>query len=91
MGQCFIVNSPFIFTGIWAIVKGFLDEKTRNKISIKGGKFEKEILELVDAENLPHFLGGTCKCEEYGGCMKSDVGPWNDFEIIKPIGIRRKG
>jgi hypothetical protein len=39
MGQMFIVNAPFLFTGVWAIVKGFLDERTRNKINIKGGKF----------------------------------------------------
>jgi hypothetical protein len=39
MGQMFIVNAPFLFTGVWAIVKGFLDERTRNKISIKGGKY----------------------------------------------------
>jgi hypothetical protein len=28
----FIVNAPLLFTGVWAIVKGFLDERTRNKI-----------------------------------------------------------
>jgi len=39
MGQMFIVNAPLLFTGVWAIVKGFLDERTRNKIQIKGGKF----------------------------------------------------
>jgi hypothetical protein len=79
-----------IFTGVWAIVKGFLDEKTRNKITIKGGKFEKDLLELVEPENLPKFLGGKCTCDEFGGCMKSGVGPWDDYEIIQPVGIRRK-
>ena len=32
LGQLMIVNSPFLFTGVWAIVKGWLDEKTREKI-----------------------------------------------------------
>ena len=32
MGQMFIVNAPFLFTGVWAVVKSFLDERTRNKI-----------------------------------------------------------
>ena len=65
-----------IFTGIWAIVKGFLDEKTRNKIHIKGGSFTEDLLKYVDIENLPSFLGGNCTCEEFGGCMLSKAGPW---------------
>jgi len=79
----FILNAPFLFTGVWAIVKGFLDERTRNKIYIIGGKYEKEILALVDPENLPDFLsGGTCTCSHVeGGCMYSNAGPWNNFEI----------
>jgi hypothetical protein len=35
----YIVNAPMLFTGVWAVVKGFIDEKTRKKIFIKGGKF----------------------------------------------------
>lgn len=79
-----------LFTGVWAIVKGFIDEKTRKKITILGGKYQKDLLELVEAENLPDFLGGSCTCAEYGGCMKSGLGPWNDYEITHPVGIRRK-
>lgn len=58
MGSTFIVNAPMFFTGVWAIVKGFLDEKTRKKITIKGGSYKSDLLEIVDAENLPDFLGG---------------------------------
>ena len=35
MGNMFIVNAPMLFSGIWAVVKGFLDEKTRNKIMFR--------------------------------------------------------
>ena len=28
-------------------------------------------------ENLPEFLGGSCRCE--GGCLSSGVGPWNEY------------
>ena len=72
------------------MVKGFLDERTRNKIKIMGSGWEKVLLEYVDPESLPDFLGGKCTCADRGGCLKSNVGPWNDYEIVKPKGIRRK-
>ena len=90
MGQMFVVNAPFLFAGVWAICKTFLDERTTRKIHIIGGSFQKQLLEVIDADSLPDFLGGTCKCENLGGCMKSNIGPWNDFECLDPIGIRKK-
>lgn len=44
MGATFIVNAPLLFSGVWAVVKGFLDEKTRKKITIKGGSYQKDLL-----------------------------------------------
>ena len=48
------------------------------------------MLELVNEEDLPDFLGGKCKCAESGGCMNSVAGPWNDFELMRPYGVRHK-
>ena len=42
--RMFIVNTPFIFSAIWAIVRAFIDEKTKKKINIIGGKFKKKLL-----------------------------------------------
>jgi|JI6StandDraft_1071083.scaffolds.fasta_scaffold532639_1 hypothetical protein len=49
----FIINAPFLFTGIWAIVKVWIDEKTKEKIKILGTSYKKELLEYV--KNLLNF------------------------------------
>ena len=74
----FIVNSPFWFKAIWFVVKAFLDPKTVNKISILGSDYIKELSQYVALENLPDFLGGTCKCGSKG-CLLSDEGPWKEY------------
>lgn len=91
MGGTYVVNAPFVFSACWSIVKGFLDERTVKKIKILGGSYQKSLLEEVDASALPKFLGGECTCEAQGGCMKSDVGPWNAYDEVRPFGIRPKG
>lgn len=68
-----------IFSAIWTVVKTFIDEKTRQKISICGSSYKKDLLKFVDEENLPDFLGGTCKCPE--GCAHSNAGPWQKYPI----------
>jgi len=47
LGNMFIINSPFLFTGIWMIVKMWLDEKTKEKIHILGSNYKKELLKHV--------------------------------------------
>lgn len=43
----FIVNAPMMFTGIWAMIKMWLDEKTKNKITILGSSYKDELLKYV--------------------------------------------
>ncbi|PPR02844.1 hypothetical protein CVT24_002322 [Panaeolus cyanescens] len=82
MGQLAIINAPSTFTMIWNAVKPWLAKETVSKVDILGSDYQKALLELVDAENLPSFLGGTCKCEEWGGCQKSFAGPWKEGRSI---------
>jgi len=76
LGQMFIVNAPMLFTGVWAAIKPWIDEKTRNKIKILGSKYEKEIQAVIDPENLPDFLGGKVPVSEYGQDFQNEQGPW---------------
>lgn len=77
--RMFIINAPFLFSGVWMMIKPWLDEKTAKKIKIIGSGYKKELLEFIDAENLPDFLdGGQCKCAGNGGdCLSWNIGPWN--------------
>jgi len=35
-GVMYVINTPMLFTGIWAMAKNFIDEKTREKVNILG-------------------------------------------------------
>ena len=74
MGNLFVTNAPMLFTGIWAVCKGFLDEKTRNKIKILGGSYKAKLNEYLDDDDLPDFLGGKNKA-----LLTDNIGPWNDY------------
>lgn len=54
-----MVNAPFLASAAWAMVKVFLDVKTRKKIHIIGSSYQKTIYNVIDRELLPDFLGGT--------------------------------
>ncbi|KFK44097.1 hypothetical protein AALP_AA1G215500 [Arabis alpina] len=78
-----IINAGPGFKMLWGTVKSFLDPKTVSKIDVLGNKYQNKLLEMIDASQLPDFLGGTCTCADQGGCMRSDKGPWKDPEILK--------
>ncbi|KAL1554293.1 phosphatidylinositol/phosphatidylcholine transfer protein SFH12-like [Salvia divinorum] len=83
--QMYIINAGSGFRLLWNTVKSFLDPKTTSKIHVLGNKYQSKLLEVIDASELPEFLGGTCACADKGGCMVSDRGPWNDPEIMKMV------
>lgn len=68
LGQMFIVNPPWIFNALFAIVKPWLDPATKAKIHVLGSDFKAKLLQHIDAEQLPAEYGGSCNtCTE--GCM----------------------
>jgi len=76
----FIINAPLLFSGVWAIVKPWIDEKTRQKIKIIGSNYQKELHQVIDPENLPEFLGGKVPESDYGKYIENEQGPWVGLE-----------
>lgn len=60
------------------MVKPWLSKETAGKVEILGSDYKDVLLDLVDPENLPSSLGGTCICAEAGGCQLSGAGPWQE-------------
>ncbi|KMZ58044.1 Phosphatidylinositol/phosphatidylcholine transfer protein SFH3 [Zostera marina] len=71
--RMFIINAGPGFRMLWS--------------TVLGGKYQSKLLEIIDARELPDFLGGTCKCT--GGCIGSDKGPWNDPDVVKCAQLRQ--
>lgn len=49
-------------------------------LQICQSNYTKDLLEWVDADNLPDWLGGRSK-----GTLLDDIGPWSDPEVLRQI------
>jgi hypothetical protein len=66
---CFVVNAGAAVRAAWAIMSLWIDERTKSKVHFlaPGEPTKAALLEHIAPENLPTFLGGTCKCAD--GCV----------------------
>ncbi|CAN0866500.1 Phosphatidylinositol/phosphatidylcholine transfer protein SFH8 [Linum grandiflorum] len=90
--EMYIINAGAGFRLLWNTIKSFLDPRTTSKIHVLGNKYQSKLLEVIDASELPEFMGGSCTCADQGGCLHSDKGPWRNQDILKMVldgGARR--
>jgi len=81
--KLFVFNAPNFFYTIYKLIKPILDENTQRKINICGDNFSEALLEVIDADQLPLYYGGTLtgpdgdpKCShaiKYGGDVPLDL------------------
>ncbi|XP_073308493.1 phosphatidylinositol/phosphatidylcholine transfer protein SFH13-like isoform X1 [Primulina huaijiensis] len=82
----YVVNAgPGFKKVLWPAAEKFLDAKTISKIHVLDPKSLGKLLEVIDASQLPDFLGGSCNCNDEGGCLRSNKGPWNNPDIMKLV------
>ena len=60
----YVVNAPWVFTGIFSVLKVFLAQKTIDKIIVLGSSYLSTVNELVPNSAIPEFLGGTIALSE---------------------------
>ncbi|KDP36319.1 hypothetical protein JCGZ_09534 [Jatropha curcas] len=84
--RMYIVNAgPAFKKMLWPAAQKLLDAKTIAKIQVLDPKSLPKLLEVIDASQLPDFLGGSCTCYAEGGCLRSNKGPWNDPDVMKLV------
>jgi len=54
-----MINAPYTFTTIWAMVKPWLDPSTAKKIKIIGSNYLDVLKKDIDVDQIPVEYGGT--------------------------------
>jgi hypothetical protein len=55
----FMINAPWFFTTIWAMIKPWVDPITAQKIVIIGSDYLPTLREFIDDSQIPASLGGS--------------------------------
>jgi hypothetical protein len=81
MSSVYVVNAPFVFRVIWSFLYPLLPSRVRDYIFIYGDRFDyfPKLLEVIDRDSLPDFLGGVDTIFSEGETNKIEKGPWSQY------------
>ncbi|XP_060563024.1 retinal-binding protein-like isoform X2 [Ruditapes philippinarum] len=57
--RMFVINAPLIFPVLYKLARPLISDEMRNKIHVLGATYTDTLLQYIDADQLPAFLGGT--------------------------------
>lgn len=57
--RMFVINAPIIFPILYKLARPLISDEMRNKIHVLGANYTDTLLEYIDADQLPAFLGGS--------------------------------
>ena len=57
----FMINAPWFFTAMWAMIKPWVDPVTAEKIHIVGSNYISVLREYIDDKYIPLEYGGSCE------------------------------
>lgn len=66
-----------IFTGLFSLIKGWLDDRTKKKIYVLGSNSYKTLSEFIDDDQIPSYFGGKNTNRPV-----DEVGPWLEYDLI---------
>ncbi|XP_034046511.1 SEC14-like protein 1 [Thalassophryne amazonica] len=72
LDRLLIVRAPRIFPVLWTLVSPLIDENTRKKFLVYAGNNYQGpggLVDYIDRELIPDFLGGDCMCDVPEGGM----------------------
>ena len=59
MRKCYMVNCPWIFNTVWFVIKGWLADKTVEKVTVFGSTYINDLQADILLENIPKLLTGN--------------------------------
>ncbi|CDJ47435.1 hypothetical protein, conserved [Eimeria brunetti] len=60
IGTMYFINTPRTFATLWSAIRGWLRERTINKIKLLSGDAESVLVKNIGGYALPPSLGGSC-------------------------------
>ncbi|CDI75561.1 hypothetical protein, conserved [Eimeria praecox] len=87
IGTMYFINTPRTFSTLWSAIRGWLRERTINKIKLLSSDAESVLVKNIGGYALPPSLGGICTSSLADvPPLETDLGPGS---MILNVGARR--